>query len=219
MSLGTLFADYNPRHSKYQIENFIIGINGRTQYGRYRQALRELYPRYRNIKNKISNILDLELQIEEWQPEQDETTTKFKLKESQKVVLMASLADARAALAQMLTEFKHFYSIATQIKDEIGDISGQVDQLEGEYWVQTFKEKIALELFANGRLSQGVLETILAMPERTEMLDFITSINSSNQALSFLKSLPVAGYTAGALITDEEAMTIINGTDILVLEE
>lgn len=49
--LRSLFADYNDRHSSFQIDHFIIGESGETLYGMYQQALREVSARICSSKD------------------------------------------------------------------------------------------------------------------------------------------------------------------------
>jgi hypothetical protein len=62
--LNKLLKDYNPKHSRYQISNYIIALNGRTTYGQYKQVLREIFPRVNNIAQAIAEIKIIEHEIE-----------------------------------------------------------------------------------------------------------------------------------------------------------
>jgi hypothetical protein len=220
-NLDTLFADYNPNHSEYQIKNYIIGLNGRTQYGQYKQALRELYPRYLNIKKNIAHIANLEVELDEWGQKQrpDEGSKRYKLLQAEKVLKQSLIVEAKNRLTTQLHEFKQFYSIATQIKSEIGTLTPEmINALEADYWETTFKEKIALEILAQGRPSKGTLETILAMPERNIILTHWQNITEPGAALTWLMTLKSNAYTPGDLLSDEEAYALIENTnDIKVL--
>jgi hypothetical protein len=47
--------EWNWRHSKYQIQNFIIKLHGKTPYGMFKQCLREMRTRFLKLDNP--NIL------------------------------------------------------------------------------------------------------------------------------------------------------------------
>lgn len=220
MDLTTLFADYNPHHSAYQIKNYIIGLNGRTQYGQYKQALRELYPRYLNVKKVLMDIAQKEIELEEWKYTAEEGTKRHKLERAEKVLKESLIVEAKNKLNTQLFEFKQFYSIACQIKTQIGDLTEEIiNALEAEYWKTTFQEKIALEILAYGAPTMGTLETILAMPERVDMLDHWDQMKSPGAALTWLKTLKSDVYTPGELLDDEAAILLIESTNSTIVAE
>jgi hypothetical protein len=220
IQLSALFQDYNPKHSKYQIENYIIGLNGSTQYGQYKQALRELYPRFLNIKKGIVRVAEMEAQEEDPANIPDEGTKKYDLYMAKKGLNVSLLVEAKNNLEYQIKEFKHFYSIATQIKSDLGELTAEIiDQKEKEFWVQTFKEKLALEVLGSGRPSQGTLETILAMPERDELIAHLAGMQAPQGASTYLLGLPNTIYEATNLIEDSEVLELVqNTTEIKTVE-
>ncbi len=148
-----MIKGYNPRHSEYQIINFIIKPNGRTIYGQYRQCIREIIAR---ISNK----------------NMDGATKK---------------------------EALIFYDIYLQLKDQIDFDNMEI--LEAQYWTETIKYKIALEVWVNGRPSLGTIEAALNMPNRDEMINFISSSAQPRVAKMFIESAkPLEFKPSGKLI-------------------
>lgn len=141
-----MIEGYNPRHSEYQIVNFILKPNGRTIYGQYKQCIREIIAR---ISQK--NI--------------DEDTKR---------------------------EILIFYDIFLQLKGQM-DFT-KLKELEEEHWTETFKYRIALEVWVNGRPNMGTIEAALNMPNRSEMLRFIESVSVIRSAKQYIESAQPLEY-------------------------
>jgi hypothetical protein len=220
--LNELLKDYNPKHSRYQISNYIIALNGRTKYGQYKQVLREIFPRVNNITQALAEIAILEQEIAILQEANYENFgDKYKIEKIKQQRKHVRLKQQKDHLQIQLKEFKEFYSIALQLKNELGELTEQrKEELEKEYWVITFKEKIALELACNGIVSQNTLETILAMPERNEILLHIKQLtnNGENKSFSYLEKLTTGGYQPSNLISDEEAINLVKNNEVKLLE-
>ena len=143
--ISDFYKDYNPNHSDYQIKNFIIYKHGKTPYGQYRQSLREIFPRFKSILDSIIKIEEL---AEELDIYKNDGTTKRKekisrLKLDKKII---ELKMAKDGLQRLINEFKKFYSIACQLKNELGELTEEkLNKLDAEFWEVTFKEKIAVE--------------------------------------------------------------------------
>ena len=219
--LDKLLKDYNPKHIRYQISNYIIALNGRTKYGQYKQVLREIFPRVNNIAQADAEIKILELEIKN---QEEPTFEKFgnktemeKIKQQRKHVQLKQQKDH---LAIQLKEFKDFFSIALQLKEELGELTEErKEELEKEYWITTFKEKIALELACNGRVNEKTLETILAMPERAEILEHIKQLtNGGNKGFNYIETLETGGFEPKDIITDEQAIELVKNNEVKYLE-
>jgi len=219
--LNELLKDYNPKHSRYQISNYIIALNGRTTYGQYKQVLRELFPRVNNITQAIAeiNIIEQEIEIAK-EPSFENFGNKYKIEKIKQDRKHVQLKQQKDHLRIQLNEFKEFYSIALQLKDKLGELTEErKEELEKEYWVTTFKERIALELACNGMVSQHTLETILAMPERTEIFVHIKELtNGGNKGFSYLESLSTGGCQPNNLLSDEEAIDLVKNNEVNLLE-
>jgi len=168
-----MLEDYTSRHSEYQITNFIIKLNGKTDYGQYRQCLRELVNRFKTLQNAEG----------------------FNRKE-------------------LIREFKIFYSVAKQLKEKIGVLTPHKKKvLESDFWVETFKYRIALELVCYGRPQMASIESVLAMPEKEIMLDFLDEITAPGAAKNYLKHTDFTEYKPIELISDADVEKIIGKGD------
>lgn len=221
--LSELLKDYNPKHSRYQISNYIIALNGRTKYGQYKQVLREIFPRVNNITQALAEIKILEKEIEiAKEPTFENFGKRYEIEQVKQQRKLVQLKQQKDLLSIQLREFKEFYSIAVQLKEELGELTEErKEQLEKEYWVTTFKERIALELACNGIVMQNTLETILAMPERNEILEHINNLtsNGENKSMNYLQNLVTGGYQPNNLLSDEDAIELVKSNEVKLLEE
>ena len=221
--LNKLLKDYNPKHSRYQISNYIIALNGRTRYGQYKQVLREIFPRVNNIAQAMAEIKIIEQEIEIAKEASFENFgDKYKIEKIKQQRKQVQLKQQKDHLQIQMKEFKEFYSIALQLKEELGELTEEKkEELEKEYWVTTFKEKIALELACNGVVSQNTLETILSMPERNEILLHIKQLtsNGENKSFSYLEKLKTGGYQPNNLLSDEEVINLVKNNEVKFLAE
>lgn len=209
------YNDYQPGHSKFQIENFILYMNGRTPYGQYKQALRELFPRFKNILDSILNIEKLEDEIENFKPDKS-TPRKENISNLELDRKKVNLKMNKDSLNQQMKEFKNFYSIASQIKTILGVMTDeQINIYEEEYWSSTFKEKMAIEMLGTGRISQSTIEAILCMPERMDMLAHMKDIQTN--PFQYLNQLPNNRYNPGTLLTNQEVLDMVKNQELRAL--
>lgn len=216
--LDILLKDYNPKHTRYQISNFILALNGRTKYGQYKQVLREIFPRVNNISQALAEIKILEEEIKIAEEPSGKRAEIEKIQQQRKFIQLKQQQDH---LKIQLKEFKEFYSIAVQLKEELGELTEEKkEELEKEYWVTTFKERIALELCCNSIVSQNTLETILAMPERNEILEHIKLLMSNkNKSMEYLTQLTTGGYQPDNLLSDNDAIKLVKSNEVKLLNE
>ncbi len=64
-NLKKLLNDHQIYHSDFQMDNFITIRSGETQHGQYKQALRELFKRYRGLKELYTGRELLQVDIDE----------------------------------------------------------------------------------------------------------------------------------------------------------
>lgn len=199
-----LLHDYNPKHTDYQITNFILGISGKTQWGQYRQALREMFPRLKNIINLMAEIEIDEIESTIEIPSEKSKKEK-RIKEIKKQQKILNLEHKKKNLAATIVEFKKFYTIAIELRAILGGDKMDSAALESEYWIVKFKEKLAIEIMSNGRPGIGTLEAIVGMPEKNILMSFISTTNMGE----YLSNLAYAKHEPQNLISDEDALTLI----------
>lgn len=161
--LNELLNDSYGRHTRYQVQNFIIGLNGKTDYGMYRQCIRE-------IMSRIDSIISTNKEYEE-------AKHAFSSYKEQAKFMQ---------LQEIMYEFNIFYNYAIQLKDRLGQLSSdQIEKLEAEFWQETFKEKICLELLGTGHVSPGLLETVMYSENKIDILTFLANLDKK-KALDYL---------------------------------
>lgn len=165
--LKQLLDDHEIYHSKFQQDHFITTRAGGTQYGQYKQSLRELYKRVRGIRESMYSIELQNVEIEEQKYIAQHNKNVFKskkadIKSRQKTAL---LDEAYKSLSDEKREFTRFYQQASYLKEQIGELTDEKrDKLDKEMWVYKIKEMIALDFACDNRLRTNTYELINALP-------------------------------------------------------
>jgi hypothetical protein len=170
-NLEDLFKDNQTSHSQFQQDFFITTRSGGTTYGMYKQALRELYKRWRGLKENYKEKELLEIDIDEL-THKVECYAKYDMDEwdlkREKVNLknkIYSLQEMNKSISETEREFKRFYQQACALKSQIGELTDEKrHKLDIEMWEHKIKEMAALDYLANGRITKNVLELILCTP-------------------------------------------------------
>jgi len=157
-SLYDLIEHYNPKHSAFQINNFMVGRQP-TLWGAFRQALRELFPRYFELDRKTGPN-DLSVQSIEEQID----------------------------MAHRKREFCHLFLIAQKLKAQLGPLTPQrVEELEAEYWVARLRDDAVMDLMGHGRVTRETLEAISNLPIEPRAKLF-TEISEHSHQLALIES-------------------------------
>jgi hypothetical protein len=153
-----LLDDFQPEHSQFQIENFIIGTHKHI-WEQYKQALRELDARHNSMVNSHAAI------------EQIKAETKKKPSWLARIFGQSTtgdperLAELEKKYASKSREYDAFYKIAKDLKDQIGDVTeGQRRELEMESWIYKAKMTAAIDLLSIGGLQRPTVEFIIKFP-------------------------------------------------------
>jgi hypothetical protein len=153
----TLFLDFHPEHSEFQIENFIIGGQGGT-WAQYRQVLRELGGRHEGVKAFRSEIIckkkEIEAERRKW------------FKDRKKIErLTKEIESAKKSFKPKAREYFTFYKLAVELKRKLGEITPQKRrQLEAEMWVEKAKRMAAIDLISIGGLQRSTVEFVTSFP-------------------------------------------------------
>jgi len=159
--LNELFEDHRLFHSDFQIDNFIIARSGITPYGQYTQAVRELYKRYRGLREIHFKLREYDIEIKELKnkPETERNQLELDKKKSYKPEIVKNRRDTER-------EFKRFFSIAVSLKEKIGDISnGRRDGLDQEMWADSIKFTAAKDYMMYGRFSEKTIDILHCCPK------------------------------------------------------
>jgi len=167
--INSLLEHHVIYHSDFQIDNFITRKAGGTQYGQFKQSLRELYKRVRGLKQLYAEREFLKIDIDElkYDLENKKDDNQFEnrrnaIKLQQKIL---SQEDLERNVHHTEREMKRFYAQAKVLKDALGDLSTErVKLLDEEMYVHAALRSAALS-YATGRSVDGnTMEMIHSMP-------------------------------------------------------
>jgi len=181
-NLETLLNDHQTGMSDFQDDYFVTARAGGTTYGQYKQSLRELYKRFRGLRELVygdngQKAMDIEIRklehklehasLDEFEREETELKLKHKY-------LISEENDR--ALNDTYREFVRFYQQAETLKEKIGEITPEIRrELETEMWKYRVKEMAAIDYLQTGRLKNTTIEFLSCLPatERPELYDLI----------------------------------------------
>lgn len=161
MKLQNLFSDHQLYHSDFQMDHLITIRAGGTVYGQYKQALRELYKRYRGLKElyaerELAQVDIDELSVSTSGNEFEQRRNKIKLAQKR-----MSMEEIEKNIQETEREFRRFYAQSEALKQQVGDLTPEKrDRLDREMWEYKLKEMAALDLATSGRLSVNTYEFI-----------------------------------------------------------
>lgn len=161
MKLSKLLEDYEPLHSTFQLERFVLIRNGQTPYGCFKQVLRELVARIPVVLEACNKVIS-SIQSENKSISQTQS-------ECQPVQFFL--------FRDQIREFCILYKYAISLKRYLGELTAsRKRELEHEYWITYAKASIARDFISEGRLTVATLELIHALPlqMRSQVLQFIT---------------------------------------------
>lgn len=169
--LGKLLEDHQTGMSDFQDDYLVTVRAGGTVYGQYKQALREVYKRFRGLRELVygdrgRKILDLELEeLQEEFDEMEEGREKDKLEIKIKHRIMLREESDRA-IKDTYREFARFYQQASALKEQIGDLTPQKRrELEFDMWKFKAKEMAVFDMLQSGRVGQKPVEFISVLPK------------------------------------------------------
>ena len=164
MDLTTLLDDHQMFHSDFQIDNFIIVRSGETQYGQYKQILRELSSRYKTLKDSYISRELLVIDIEELEEEFVDGFQKRR-NDLKLIGYRMSLDESNKTITDIEREFKRFYALACKLKKLIGDlIPERRHVLDRDMWLFKLKSMAAADFITTGRIKDSTLTFIRSMP-------------------------------------------------------
>jgi hypothetical protein len=180
INLDKLFADHQLYHSDFQMDNLITVRAGGTLYGQYKQALRELYKRYRGLKQLCSERELLQVDIDELAVKKTCNQFEARRNEINRKTKLLSMDELNKNIKDTEREFQRFYAQACALKEQIGELTPENrDKLDRDMWEYKLKEMAAIDFLSQGRLGNVTVETIAAAPieMRKEILRLISPQN------------------------------------------
>ncbi len=169
--LKDLMEDYQMFHSQFQQDYFITARNGLTEYGMYKQALREVYSRYKTLKDLYFSrekvLVDIDEKKSLSEKDDDEFVRRKAVIEHRE--LLFSLEDRELTISETEKEFKRFVEQALYFKNKFGNISEEdKKKLDEEMWFAKIREMCAVDLITSVRLRNTTYEIIIALPSVTK---------------------------------------------------
>lgn len=204
--LEQLLNDHRTGQDAMQLGSFVLG--GRTPWGTYKQAIRELYKRIRGLRQMITDrdllLIDLE-EIEERITSDDERDARRTAIERR--AMQGRLEESERSIRDTKREAALFYRVAAELKQHFGEVTeeqrAELDRQEWRWW--HFK-RAAIAKLTSGRVDDVVLKNLASIPikERQEWL----SVVKDDQALVSLLEKTEYGWIEHAAPTVEEVKLI-----------
>jgi len=183
--LKKLLADHQLYHSEFQQDYFITVRAGGTEYGQYKQALRELSKRYRGLKELYAEKELLQIDIDELT--EVKTRDKFvkrrnEIKRTQKIMAME---DIDSNIKDTEREFERFYQQAVALKEKIGELTPlKRSILDRDMWEFKIKEMASIDFICNGKLSASTVELVMCVPRETRK-DLLNQISQRKELIDW----------------------------------
>lgn len=182
MKLKELLNDHQTGMSQFQDDYFVTTRAGGTLYGQYKQSLRELYKRFRGLRELTCNQERLIIDIEELE-EKVENLIKFELKRArvdlkEKIML---LEESQRAIKDTEREFTRFYQQASFFKEQIGELTDKKrHELDQEMWIFKVKEMAIIDWYTTGTLRNSTYEFLNSLPKNIKT-KIALEINDQNK--------------------------------------
>lgn len=163
-----LLAENRPFHSEFQMERFIVIGAGRTPWGMYCQALRELRTRFDALKLDYASEARLDLDLGDLQAKakraKGRDAKRNALDRAEKVMRIEGI---RANRIDREREFAWFLGVARKLKAALGELTPERRvQLEEDLWAVRLREQAAADTQAHGRVMLGTWQAIANLPKR-----------------------------------------------------
>lgn len=161
-----IISDYEPKHSRFQIENFIIGRQG-DKWAQYKQVLQE-------IKSRYDQVVYLREERELFK------CRRWKLPavtiRGRKIRQIEARREKRN-YRKLLVELEHterelsvLVELGRKIKTDIGGLDPKKrDKLEALSWFNKAQRMAGIDLLVNHRIGQSTMELILSLPDNDRL--------------------------------------------------
>ena len=164
----------------FQMDKFVIN-DSITPYRKLRQAFIE-------TKNRLENIVNIELDLEEadlkkLKAEQEASSLEGidkKLKEIEVRRAVLEVSRKTAYLNQIRREAEFFYNVLKQIiETDLGGIESAKEKLadpdynyqqEADFWTEKLARGVYADFINYGTISKGLIESIATLPEAQQKL-------------------------------------------------
>ena len=153
-------------HSDFQMQYFILSKQGQTPYGVYKQALRELYSRYKGLVELAFSISKKRYKLKTMKRKYDEGKIDKEYYFIRKREIELQIEELYRELNAVKVEFRYFFFTVKELDEKFGGIPDtEKRELEKEYWISKLKKRAMIELNTQGRLSPSTMDTIMSLPK------------------------------------------------------
>lgn len=164
--LEQLLNDHRTGQDAMQLGSFVLG--GKTPWGTYKQAIRELYKRIRGLRQMITDrdllLIDME-EIQERISSKDNRDSRRAKIEFRS--MCGRLEEVERGIRDTKREAALFYRTAAQLKEQFGEITeerrAELDIEEWEWW---HLKRAAIAKMAQGRIDNVVLKNLISLPKK-----------------------------------------------------
>jgi hypothetical protein len=112
-----LLADHQGAHSDFQMDHLIGDADDTTTYGRYKQALRELHGRRKNLRYGYNKLAGMKIELAEKEAREPTPQTAVQIQETK-----LHIEYMEEAIAETEREFLRFYAQAVTLKKSLGGV-------------------------------------------------------------------------------------------------
>ena len=190
-TLDQLLQDNQTGHSTLQQDYFITVRSGGTKYGMYKQALRELYKRWRGLKDIYTAKQLAQVDIDELESKIACDYANIFDKKRDVINLNKKKVDMNETdkvISETEREFQRFYQQACALKTEIGELTEEKrNKLDIEMWQYKIKEMAALDYISTGRISKNVSELIMCIPSDMRQ-DILIEIKQPEKLIQWIEN-------------------------------
>lgn len=161
----TLLADHQLYHSDFQMDALITVRAGGTRYGCYKQSLRELWKRYRGLRDLYAQCELLRIDIDELSSRSCDTEIDQRRTAVQRASKQLALQEVEKNIEDTEREFLRFYNQAVVLKSCIGELDPKRRaELDCEMWEHRLRCAAAIDFMTSGRLSANTVESLQSCP-------------------------------------------------------
>lgn len=166
--LKELLDDHQTGMSEFQDDYFVTARAGGTLYGQYKQSLREVYKRFRGLRETLCDREKLQIETEQQKHISESCKDEFEARLAEVEYKRKSLQmeETERLLKDTKREFLRFYSQASYLKKQIGPMDDKKRaELDRDMWVFKLKEMAAIDFVTQGRLGRSTYEFVNSVPK------------------------------------------------------
>lgn len=187
-NLKKLLDDHQIYHSDFQMDNFITIRSGETQYGQYKQALRELFKRYRGLKELCVAREFLQIDIDELNEKHNDNDFEIRRTNINLTKHRMDMEDLEKNIEHTEREFKRFYAQANSLKKAIGNLTPEKrNQLDQEMWLHKLKSMVAIDYLTKGRIGENAIAFIMSLSNDLRK-PLLTEIKNHDELIAWFEN-------------------------------